>query len=84
MKQAIITIISTILLTLSTVWMYRTQTEILGRSQSMDVLSKHGQVNINGDVLVFTHNQEIPGYTTNLLQALEKQADYYHVFIEYY
>jgi hypothetical protein len=55
--------------------------EVKSRGEAMHVISQHGHVECEGEYLLFSHGEEIQGYTPRLLQSLAIMSEVAEVHI---
>jgi len=79
-SKFITSIIVTIILTLSSVYVYNTQTTVMSRSQAVQIMSEYGSVNIEDGVIVYIHDYTDVGYDTQLLQAMALMSEEYMLY----
>jgi len=77
--------IRTVLVTLFVVALvyqvYTSNTDVKSRSQSLSILSENGFVNTSNGILVFTPYEDVEGLSKEILQSLELQSKYFHIYI---
>lgn len=81
-KLRFVRITAVVLLTIATMYVYRTQTEITSRSQSISVLSKYGHVELVDSTMIFTHKKDMLGFNSEVLKALEIQSNHYTIYLK--
>ena len=74
-------IVSTVIITLAIVLVYMSATDVMSMAEATQVLSQFGHLQVVGDTVMFTPTENILGYPTELLQALEIYSTHYTVHI---
>lgn len=79
-SKFITSIIITIILTLSCVYVYNTQTRVMSRSHATQIMSEYGSVHIDNGVMLYTHDYTDVNYDTQLLQAMAIMSEEYILY----
>jgi len=69
-------------LTLLSVIIYTSVVDVTSMAQAMSIMTDMGHIEIVGKTLVFSHSEQSLGYSTDLLQAIEKVSTHYTVYIQ--
>jgi len=80
-RRAIACTIFIISLTLLCVIIYTSSTDVVSMAQAMSIMTDMGHLEIVGNTLLFSHSEDTLGYSTELLQAIEKISTHYTVYI---